>query len=74
MDATGVARAEVQPAPGETTIVRAIARFTAAHKLFFVSAVLQELRQAPLVNPATLEHFEREHARLSRELGIGASA
>lgn len=67
-EASGLAQAGVQP--DEAELVRVCARFAAAHKLFYVAGTLKELRATPLVNVQILAHYEREHARLARELGI----
>lgn len=69
MDATTVATAGVQAGDSDP-IERAIARFTAAHKLFFVKRTLDELRATPAVDMSLVRHYERERLRLTRELDL----
>lgn len=68
MDATSVATAGVQVEPGDP-FARVFARFRLAQQLWFVQATLADLRATPAGKAALLQHYEREHTRLSRELG-----
>lgn len=69
MDATIVATAGVQVEPGNSSVEQLFARFRVAQQLFFVRATLADLRATRAGNASLLQHYEREHARLTRELG-----
>jgi hypothetical protein len=70
MDATTVATAGVQVEPGIDPIERVFARLRTAQQLWFISAALDDLRAAPRVDVAKVNHYERERIRLSRELEV----